>query len=117
MKGGIFVERPDINSLVKIHAKKYGIRRSVGVYSMDTDSLDIPAVVGIRNPRIILPAAIVNNWQTEEIEPVILHELAHIRRHDLMVNMLQMIVQIVYFFPPVCLVCQQPYTPHPRGGL
>lgn len=101
LKGGVSVGRPDITSLVKKHQRELGIRRPVGLYSMDTDAINIPAVIGILNPRIILPKNIVGEWSAKEIEPVILHELAHIKRFDLLVNLLQIIVQTVYFFHPL----------------
>jgi len=101
LKEGVHVGRPDITSLVNKHTKELGIRRPVGIYSLDTDAINIPAVIGILNPRIILPKNMVNEWSAKEIEPVLLHELAHIKRFDLFINFFQIIVQVVYFFHPL----------------
>ena len=42
----------------------------------------------------------IHEWESRELKPVLLHELAHIKHYDLLVNWLQVVVQIVYFFHP-----------------
>jgi hypothetical protein len=57
--------------------------------------------VGVWRPTVILPRRMGEEWPLEDLEPVLLHELAHIRRLDLVVNWVQMAVQLVYFFHPL----------------
>jgi len=62
--------------------------------------VQIPAVVGWLRPVILLPAAAVTGLTTEQLEALLAHELAHIRRCDYLVNMLQTVVEILGFYHP-----------------
>ncbi|MCG8450217.1 MAG: M48 family metalloprotease, partial [Pirellulales bacterium] len=59
-----------------------------------------PLVVGVLKPAILLPTAILSELTPEQVESLLLHELAHIRRYDHLVNLLQRIVETVLFFHP-----------------
>lgn len=60
----------------------------------------VPMVIGIFRPVILLPAAITNHLSMQELETIVLHELAHIKRHDFLINILQTIIETVLFFNP-----------------
>jgi beta-lactamase regulating signal transducer with metallopeptidase domain/uncharacterized GH25 family protein/thiol-disulfide isomerase/thioredoxin len=95
------IQRSDIVVLCKRLCADLGIKQKVQLHYMDIEKTNSPAVIGILRPRIFLPRHIVDQWPLNEIEPILLHELAHIKRYDLLVNWLQMIVQVVYFFHPL----------------
>jgi beta-lactamase regulating signal transducer with metallopeptidase domain len=95
------IQRSDLVALCNRLCSEIGMKRPVQLRCMDIEKADSPAVIGILRPRIFLPRHIVDQWSLNEIEPILLHELAHIRRYDLLVNLLQMIVQVVYFFHPL----------------
>ena len=57
-------------------------------------------VVGVIRPLILLPTMALSGLSEEQLETVLLHELAHIRRRDLWINLLQGLVEIVLFFHP-----------------
>ncbi|MBN1852050.1 MAG: M56 family metallopeptidase, partial [Pirellulales bacterium] len=59
-----------------------------------------PLVVGVVKPAILLPVAIMSNLTTGQVESLLLHELAHIRRYDHVVNLFQRIVEALLFFHP-----------------
>jgi bla regulator protein blaR1 len=63
----------------------------------------IPVVIDFLKPVILLPAAMLTSLTANEIEAILLHELAHIRRNDFIVNLLQSIVEIIFFFNPAVL--------------
>jgi multidrug resistance efflux pump/beta-lactamase regulating signal transducer with metallopeptidase domain len=63
--------------------------------------LAAPILVGIFKPMILLPPAALCGWTVEQLEMVLLHELAHVRRWDNLVNLLQRIVEAILFFHPV----------------
>ncbi|HEV3300664.1 MAG TPA: sister chromatid cohesion protein PDS5 [Planctomycetaceae bacterium] len=65
-----------------------------------SDRISAPILVGILRPMILLPAATIARWPPEQIEMILLHELAHIRRSDNLVNLLQRFVEAVLFFHP-----------------
>ena len=60
----------------------------------------MPMVVGILKPVLLLPIGLATHLSVREIEAVLAHELAHVKRHDYGVNLLQSIVEILYFFHP-----------------
>lgn len=59
-----------------------------------------PAVVGWLRPVILMPVGALAGLPPEQIEAILLHELAHIRRHDYFVNVLQSIVEALLFYHP-----------------
>lgn len=61
---------------------------------------DGPGVIGWLKPVIMLPPGIVMGLSTGQLEAVLAHELAHIRRHDYLFNLLQSIVEVVLFYHP-----------------
>ena len=60
----------------------------------------MPMVVGVLKPVLLLPIGLATHLSTREIEAVLAHELAHIKRHDYAVNLLQSMVEVLYFFHP-----------------
>jgi beta-lactamase regulating signal transducer with metallopeptidase domain/tetratricopeptide (TPR) repeat protein len=60
-----------------------------------------PALAGLLRPLILLPPAALAGWSADELEMVLLHELAHVRRWDNLVNLLQRVVEALLFFHPV----------------
>lgn len=56
--------------------------------------------VGYLRPLVLLPAAMVTQMQPEMLEAVIAHELAHIRRFDLWINLAQRVMETLLFFHP-----------------
>ena len=61
---------------------------------------DSPSVVGWLRPVILLPAATLIGLTPLQLEAILAHEIAHIRRHDYFVNILQMVVETLLFYHP-----------------
>jgi beta-lactamase regulating signal transducer with metallopeptidase domain len=62
--------------------------------------VEVPSVVGWIRPTILLPAAGLLRLTARQVEAMLAHELAHIRRHDYLVNLLQASVETALFFHP-----------------
>lgn len=60
----------------------------------------VPMVVGYLRPVILLPASAISGLTIGQLESVIAHELAHVRRHDWLVNALQIVIETVLFYHP-----------------
>lgn len=60
----------------------------------------VPMVIGHLKPVILIPAGLLTGLPAEQLEAVLLHELAHIRRCDYLVNLLQHMAEAVFFFNP-----------------
>lgn len=65
-----------------------------------SDDDDGPLSVGIFRPVVIVPAALLARMPAELLEALLAHELAHIRRHDYLVNLLQTLVESLLFYHP-----------------
>ena len=59
-----------------------------------------PIVIGWVRPAILIPASVVSGLTAREMEAILVHELAHIGRHDYLVNMIQAIIETVLFYHP-----------------
>ncbi len=76
-----------------------GIRRNVLLRL--SAKVQVPMMLGHLKPVILLPLALVSRLDTQQVEAVLLHELAHIKRHDYFWNILQMVMETLLFFNPV----------------
>jgi beta-lactamase regulating signal transducer with metallopeptidase domain len=60
----------------------------------------VPAVVGWLRPVILMPATVFTGLTAEQIEALLAHELAHVRRHDYVVNLMQTAAETLFFYHP-----------------
>ena len=60
----------------------------------------VPVVVGWMKPVVLLPLGLLSGLSTPQLEALLAHELAHIRRHDYFVNLLQSLVETCFFYHP-----------------
>ena len=79
-------------------AQRLRLRKSVRV--VEFSAVDVPTVLGWLRPVIILPLAAVAQLPPAQVEAVLAHELAHVRRHDYLVNLLQRVAEAVLFYHP-----------------
>ena len=80
-------------------AMRVGVRMRVRL--MIAAKVAVPCVVGWLKPMILLPPAALTGLSATQLEMVLAHELAHIRRHDYLVNLLQLLVETLLFYHPV----------------
>jgi uncharacterized protein (TIGR03435 family) len=80
-------------------ATRIGVDRPVRV--LISTLADGPSVLGWLRPVILLPPASLLGLTPQQLEAVLAHELAHVRRHDYLVNLLQMGVETLLFYHPV----------------
>jgi len=60
-----------------------------------------PSVCGLFRPTILIPQNLLHRLKREDLRSILLHELAHIKRGDLWISLIQAILQIVYFYNPL----------------
>ncbi|HVF55937.1 MAG TPA: M56 family metallopeptidase, partial [Pyrinomonadaceae bacterium] len=65
--------------------------------------INMPMAVGLRNPVIIFPLALVGQLTEDEFDQILLHELAHVQRRDDWTNFAQKLVEAILFFHPAAL--------------
>lgn len=87
-------------------SRRLGLRRAPGV-RLDAAAAS-PYVIGAWRPTLVLPAGSEERLDPRAREALIIHELAHIRRGDLLVRWLQNVARLVFFFwPPVWWICRR----------
>jgi beta-lactamase regulating signal transducer with metallopeptidase domain len=79
-------------------ARKLGLPRNVRVRLFDGDA---PLAIGWWRPMVLLPVALLARMPAGLLEALLAHELAHIRRHDYLINLLQAVVEALLFYHPV----------------
>ena len=77
---------------------RLGLTRTVRL--LESTRLQVPVVVGWLRPVLLVPTAVLGGLSPQQLEAVIAHELAHIRRHDYLVNLLQSAVETLLFYHP-----------------
>jgi beta-lactamase regulating signal transducer with metallopeptidase domain len=75
-----------------------GVSAAVRLYR--SALVEVPTVIGWLRPVILLPASAATGLSAQQLELILAHELAHIRRHDYLVNLLQTVVETLLFYHP-----------------
>jgi beta-lactamase regulating signal transducer with metallopeptidase domain/thiol-disulfide isomerase/thioredoxin len=69
-------------------------------YLAEAERIAVPTVVGFVKPAILLPSSALSGLTPTELEMIIAHELAHVRRCDQWINLFQRLAEVAYFFNP-----------------
>ncbi len=67
---------------------------------LESTLVKVPMVIGWLRPVILLPASALTGLTSQQLEAIIAHELAHIRRYDYLINLLQAVVETLLFYHP-----------------
>ena len=107
--GGLFLiermRRKEIKPVVgELYERCLALQRRMGldrvIQYCECHRLDAPAVLGWFRPVVLLPVRALTGLTEEQIEAVIAHELAHIRRFDCFVNLFQIAAETLLFYHP-----------------
>ncbi|QIP13352.1 M48 family metalloprotease [Spirosoma aureum] len=82
-------------------SQRLGIRQSITL--LQSQLVKVPVTVGLLKPVIVLPMGLLVQLPPEQIETILWHELAHVWRRDYFMNLLQSLVETVFFFNPALL--------------
>ncbi len=89
---------PELKTVVQQCATTLGLRRPPITLQIDADVS--PFVCGVRQPKLVLPLTLVDSATPERLRQIVLHELAHIRRRDLLWCWIPTVMQIIFWFHP-----------------
>lgn len=73
------------------------------IQMLESEVVKVPVVVGVFKPIILVPVGMLTNLPPDQVEMILLHELAHIKRKDYLVNVIQVIIETTFFFNPALL--------------
>ncbi|MCL4179876.1 MAG: M48 family metalloprotease [Verrucomicrobia bacterium] len=76
------------------------LRMSRPVLLFESALIQVPVVIGWLRPMILVPASSLSGLTPQQLELILAHELAHIRRHDHWVNLLQVLIETLLFYHP-----------------
>ncbi|MAG94665.1 MAG: hypothetical protein CMJ48_13100, partial [Planctomycetaceae bacterium] len=92
------VDDASLLSLLASCAQALGMRVSPALCRCR--DIAVPTVVGILRPTVLLPMSLMAGLRPDQLEAILTHELAHIRRYDYLINILQRVIEAVLFFHP-----------------
>lgn len=79
--------------------QELGIRRPVRW--LESVRVSQPLTIGFWKPLVLFPAGMLLQLRPEQVEVLLLHELAHIRRYDYLVNLFQLALEVCFFYHPL----------------
>jgi uncharacterized protein YjbI with pentapeptide repeats/beta-lactamase regulating signal transducer with metallopeptidase domain len=82
----------------RLLCKKLKIGKAVKIY--ESALARVPMVIGLIKPVILLPVSAFTGLPPKQLESIIVHELAHILRRDYIINLLQSVLEILFFYHP-----------------
>lgn len=89
---------PQWQARLDLLARGFGIARAVRLQIVD--GLASPVTAGWWKPVVLVPAALVSGMPPQLLEALLAHELAHVRRCDYLVNLLQSVIETLLFYHP-----------------
>ncbi|NGZ74796.1 M56 family metallopeptidase [Saccharibacillus alkalitolerans] len=92
-------EAAQAEALLESCRRELGLRRAPRL--IVTDLVSVPTVVGPMSPRLLLPTSLLSSLEDKRLRHVLLHELAHIKRRDIAVNVLAFLLTAVHWFNPL----------------
>ena len=97
-RGSTVVDDNALLAMITRQARRVGLKTAPAVAFCSR--VTVPTVIGILKPMILLPASLAMGLAPQQLEALLAHELAHIRRFDLVVNLLQRLIEALLFFHP-----------------
>ncbi|HMO63403.1 MAG TPA: M56 family metallopeptidase [Ferruginibacter sp.] len=88
----------ELRLFTSLTAAQLGIKKKVQIWL--STAVEVPSLTGIVKPVILLPVAAISNLTPRQVESIILHELAHIKRNDFLINLILSLAETVLFFNP-----------------
>jgi beta-lactamase regulating signal transducer with metallopeptidase domain len=84
----------------KFEALLRKVNLNLPVKLLESKLVKVPVVIGFLKPVILFPIGLLAGLPVEQVEAILTHEIAHIKRRDYLVNILQSSVEIILFFNP-----------------
>lgn len=92
------ITRQGILELLEDCKAQLGLQTVIGI--VETDKVKTPCLFGYLRPRLLLPAGALDELSAEQLRYVFIHELAHLKRHDIFIGWLMAAVQTLHWFNP-----------------
>lgn len=83
-----------------LHQLKDRLSTNKVVGLAESTLIQVPMVIGHIKPLILFPIGMINHLSTEEVEAILAHELAHIYRNDYLINIIQSVIETLFYYHP-----------------
>lgn len=93
------IQSGDIKFLFENCKRELNIKRSIGIVRIDENRY--PALLGFVNPSILIPDRMEEKISYDDMRYILLHELAHYKRKDIIITWIITILQLIYWFNPL----------------
>jgi beta-lactamase regulating signal transducer with metallopeptidase domain len=97
-KSFIRVDLSRVDAGVRETMERHGLSRKVDLCT--STRVNVPTAMGLLKPAVVIPAWLMDDLPPAELNQIVLHELAHLRRYDDWTNLAQKIVKALFFFHP-----------------
>ena len=84
--------------MVEDLSKRVNIQKNIAL--VESALVRSPVVVGYLKPMILFPIGAINRLNAEEVEAILAHEIAHVMRHDYVFNIIQSVIEALFYFNP-----------------
>ncbi|MBN1480102.1 redoxin domain-containing protein [candidate division KSB1 bacterium] len=98
-RGARPIEDSRLSTILKSSQKKLGVKKNIRLFQIEVTTS--PFWFGQFRPRIYFPSALVESLSDKDLEHIFLHELAHFKRKDIFVSMMQTLLQAAHWFNPL----------------
>ncbi|OMD35098.1 M56 family metallopeptidase [Paenibacillus odorifer] len=99
VRGEPEIRSADILRLFEMCKREMKVRRSVKL--VETKQIAVPTLLGVMRPKLLLPTAMLNTLEANELRHIFLHELAHVKRRDISLNLLTGLLLALHWFNPL----------------
>ena len=96
---GCPVDDPRVLAALRRCQRRLGVRAAPE--AVETAAVSSPALMGVFRPKLLLPPGLVGRLSAAELEHVVMHELAHLKRHDIAFGWLTLAAQTLHWFNPL----------------
>jgi beta-lactamase regulating signal transducer with metallopeptidase domain len=96
------VTRLDVVDLLEDCKQEMGVFVPINV--VQSSMVATPALLGFLRPRLLLPERLLETFDRDALRLLFLHELAHVKRHDILVNWIATFVHVLHWFNPLVAV-------------
>lgn len=88
----------DLLQMGALISRKLNIQKKIRI--LESALIKVPMIIGYFKPVILLPVGLATSLPVEQVEAILAHELAHIRRNDYLINLLKSLIEVVFFYHP-----------------
>jgi TonB family protein len=78
--------------------ERIGLSRAIAF--SESAAIDVPTLIGWMRPAILVPGSVLSGLTPSQLDAILTHELAHVRRHDYLVNVIQSAIETLLFYHP-----------------